>query len=95
MKFGKENNLKQDKGIVYGVYNGYNITLSDGFGTKSIVVFSYFDENAIKALSSNCNGSTRYLNNLIDKALMICCNQKKQTVTTDTVMLATNDLSLI
>ena len=54
-----------------------------------------FDENAIKALSSNCNGSTRYLNNLIDKALMICCNQKKQTVTTDTVMLATNDLSLI
>ena len=54
-----------------------------------------FDENAIKALSSNCNGSTRYLNNLIDKALMICCNQKKQTVTTDTIMLATNDLSLI
>jgi type II secretory pathway predicted ATPase ExeA len=54
-----------------------------------------FDENAIKALSSNCNGSTRYLNNLIDKALMICCNQKKQNVTTDTIMLATNDLSLI
>ena len=54
-----------------------------------------FDENSIKALASNCNGSTRYLNNLIDKALMICCNQKKQTVTTVTVMLATNDLSLI
>ena len=48
IKFGKENNLKYDKGIVYGVYNGYNITLSDGFGTKSIAVFSYFDENAIK-----------------------------------------------
>ena len=54
-----------------------------------------FDENSIKALASNCNGSTRYLNNLIDKALMICCNQKEQTITTDTVMLATNDLRLI
>ena len=51
IKFGKENNLKHDKGIVYGVYNGYNITLSDGFGTKSIAVFSYFDENAIKKLN--------------------------------------------
>ena len=54
-----------------------------------------FDENSIKALATNCNGSTRYLNNLIDKALMICCNQKEQTITTDIVMLATNDLSLI
>lgn len=54
-----------------------------------------FDESSIKALASNCNGSTRYLNNLIDKALMICCNQKEQTISTDTIMLATNDLSLI
>ena len=54
-----------------------------------------FDESSIKALASNCNGSTRYLNNLIDKALMICCNQKEQTINTDTIMLATNDLSLI
>ena len=54
-----------------------------------------FDENAIKALASNCNGSTRYLNNLIDKSLMICCNQKNQTVTNEIVMLAANDLSLV
>lgn len=54
-----------------------------------------FDESSIKALASNCNGSTRYLNNLIDKSLMICCNQKEQTITTDTIMLATNDLSLV
>ena len=54
-----------------------------------------FDENAIKALASNCNGSTRYLNNLIDKALMICCNQKAQNVTNEMVMLAANDLSLV
>ena len=54
-----------------------------------------FDENSIKALANNCNGSTRYLNNLIDKALMICCNQKAQNVTNETVMLAANDLSLV
>lgn len=54
-----------------------------------------FDEGSIKALASNCNGSTRYLNNLIDKALMICSNQKEQTITVNTIMLATNDLSLI
>ena len=54
-----------------------------------------FDENSIKALANNCNGSTRYLNNLIDKALMICCNQKAQNVTNEMVMLAANDLSLV
>ena len=54
-----------------------------------------FDENSIKALASNCNGSTRYLNNLIDKSLMICCNQKAQNVTNEIVMLAANDLSLV
>ena len=37
-----------------------------------------FDEGSIKALASNCNGSTRYLNNLIEKSLMICCNQKSK-----------------
>ena len=54
-----------------------------------------FDENSIKALANNCNGSTRYLNNLIDKALMICCNQKAQNVTNEMVMLAANNLSLV
>lgn len=54
-----------------------------------------FDENAIKALASNCNGSTRYLNNLIDKSLMICCNQKEQNITNETVMLAANDINLV
>lgn len=48
IKFGKENNLKHNRGVVYGVYKGYNITLSDGLGTKSIVVFTYLDEDAIK-----------------------------------------------
>lgn len=54
-----------------------------------------FDEGAIKALSSNCNGSTRVLNNLIDKSLMISANNQVNTISTETVMLAANDLSLI
>ncbi len=62
---------------------------------KAEISNEIFDENAIKALASNCNGSTRYLNNLIDKSLMICCNQKAQVINTDIVMLAANDLSLV
>ncbi len=62
---------------------------------KAEIPNEIFDENAIKALASNCNGSTRYLNNLIDKSLMICCNQEAQVINTDIVMLAANDLSLV
>ncbi len=62
---------------------------------KAEISNEIFDESAIKALASNCNGSTRYLNNLIDKSLMICCNQKAQVINTDIVMLAANDLSLV
>ena len=54
-----------------------------------------FDEGSIKALSSNCSGCTRVLNNLIDKSLMIAANKQENTITTETVMLAANDLSLI
>lgn len=53
-----------------------------------------FDENAIIALSSNCNSSTRNLNNLIDKSLMICSNRQENVITNETVMLAANDLRL-
>lgn len=62
---------------------------------KAEISNEIFDESAIKALASNCNGSTRFLNNLIDKSLMICCNQKGQVISTDTVMLAANDISLV
>lgn len=54
-----------------------------------------FDDGAIKALSSNCNGSTRELNNLIEKSLLICAQKKENVITPETVMLANNDLSLI
>lgn len=63
--------------------------------SKADISNEIFDESAIKALANNCNGSTRYLNNIIDKALMICCNQKEQTINTETVMLAANDLNLV
>ena len=36
-----------------------------------------FEDSAIKALSSNCNGSTRQLNNFIDKCLLIYSQKKK------------------
>lgn len=54
-----------------------------------------FEDSAIKALSSNCNGSTRQLNNLIDKCLLICSQKKENIITNDIVMLADSDLSLI
>lgn len=54
-----------------------------------------FDESAIKALSSNCNGSTRVLNSLIDKSLLICANKNENVISNETVMLAANDLSLM
>lgn len=78
-------------GIDFGEVKEYIIDRCDIAGISNAI----FDDNAIKSLANNCNGSTRYLNNLIDKSLMICCNQKKQTIDTDIVMLASNDLSLI
>ena len=50
-----------------------------------------FDESAIKALSSNCNGSTRILN----KSFLICANKNENVISNETVMLAANDLSLM
>lgn len=78
-------------GIDFGEVKEYIINRCDIAGISNAI----FDDNAIKSLANNCNGSTRYLNNLIDKSLMICCNQKKEIIDTDIVMLASNDLSLI
>ncbi len=54
-----------------------------------------FEDGAIRALFTNCNGSTRQLNNLIDKSLLICSQRKETVITADTVALADSDLSLI
>ena len=42
-----------------------------------------FDDNSITALANNCNGSTRYLNNLIGKSLMICMKQESNTISAE------------
>ena len=56
---------------------------------------SIFEDSAITAIQANCGGSTRQLNNLIDKCLLICSKKQENTITTETVLLAENDLSLI
>ena len=54
-----------------------------------------FEEGAIKAISNNCNGSTRKLNSLIENSLMICEQKGENIVTTEIAMLADNELNLI
>ena len=54
-----------------------------------------FEENAIKAISSNCNGSTRKLNRLIENSLLICEQKGENIVTNEIAMLAENEINLI
>ena len=54
-----------------------------------------FEEGAIKAIASNCNGSTRKLNSIIQTCLMICEQKGENIVTTEIAMLAENELNLI
>ena len=54
-----------------------------------------FEEPAIKAISSSCNGSTRKLNSIIENCLMICEQRGESIVTTEVAMLAENEISLI
>lgn len=54
-----------------------------------------FDDSAIKALATNCNGSIRVLNNLIDKCLLACKNKNDNLITNETVLMANTELSLI
>ena len=54
-----------------------------------------FEEGAIKAIASNCNGSTRKLNSIIENCLMICEQKEENIVTTEIAMLAENELNLI
>lgn len=54
-----------------------------------------FEEGAIKAITSNCNGSTRKLNTIIENCLMICEQKNENIVTTEIAMLAENEINLI
>lgn len=54
-----------------------------------------FEEVALKAIFSNCNGSIRKLNSLIKNCLLICAKANENVITANTVMIADNTLSLV
>lgn len=54
-----------------------------------------FEDGAIKAISSNCNGSTRRLNSIAETCLMICEQRNEDVVSAEVAMLAENELSLV
>ena len=53
-----------------------------------------FEENALEALFACINGSTRKLNNLIEKCLIIGCTDEANSINSDIVMKAENDINL-
>jgi type II secretory pathway predicted ATPase ExeA len=54
-----------------------------------------FDPNSLTAIKSCISGSMRRLNLLAEKCLLIAFKEKVRTVTTDIVMAAQNEISLI
>lgn len=54
-----------------------------------------FNDNAIEAIYSSCNGSTRVLNNIIEKCLIIGYQKNSNVIDTEIVMNAENEINLI
>lgn len=54
-----------------------------------------FKDNAIEAIYSCCNGSTRKLNSIVEKCLLIGAQSKERVIDTNMVMLAQNEAELI
>jgi general secretion pathway protein A len=54
-----------------------------------------FNQNALESLYSCCNGSTRKLNSIIEKCLMIGATQNVRSIDTEIVMTAQNETELI
>lgn len=54
-----------------------------------------FEDGALEALSSCCNGSIRKLNNLVHKSLMIGCELRVEEITTDIIMDSNSEIELI
>lgn len=54
-----------------------------------------FDEQAINAIYSACNGSLRIANNIILKCLILAKAKDKQSIDSDIVLEASNELSFI
>jgi len=53
-----------------------------------------FEKNALEAIFACINGSTRKLNNLIEKCLIIGCTDEVNSINSDVVMKAENDINL-
>ena len=56
---------------------------------------SIMDENAMRSAYSSSGGSIRKLNLIITKALMIGAQNNKQTIDTDIILAAVNEIELI
>ena len=54
-----------------------------------------FEAAALEAASGYCSGSIRTLNTLLHRALIIGCEQKRDTVGTEVVMDAANEIDLL
>lgn len=54
-----------------------------------------FDDSSIVALANACNGSLRKLNLIIERALTIGAIDKVECISSDIIMKAVNDISLI
>lgn len=56
---------------------------------------SIIDDAAITSLSNGCQGSARQLNSLMTKSLMIGAQLKKQSIDTEIILAASNELALL
>lgn len=53
-----------------------------------------FSDQAIEAIFNSCSGSIRIVNNIITKSLIIASNKSRDTIDTETIMEAVNELAL-
>jgi general secretion pathway protein A len=56
---------------------------------------SIFNENAFEAIYSCCNGSTRKLNTIVEKCLIIGAQRNSRMIDTEIVMFAQNETELV
>lgn len=54
-----------------------------------------FDDNAMVAAYSSCNGSLRQLNSILTKALMLGAQNNATSINTDMILSSVNDISLV
>ena len=53
-----------------------------------------FDKNSLEAIASCSNGSIRKVNNLVEKCLILGAKNKVETINTEIVMIAQNEIEL-